>query len=229
MNLLSNAIKFTREGNIRVEAKQKEEDVFIDVIDTGIGIKPEDLSKLFTEYYMVNDDNNKRLNPAGNGLGLYLSRSLALLMKGDITAKSIYGKGTKFTVKLPVGTNNTNEETKVQNGIKEFTDPYLLGLDTKNISTTVTIDRNKKPRATNFEDSRVACFKHKKVVLVVDDDYYCALMLSRLIEMHSLNVERANNGVKAIEMVEARVEDPYALIIMDINMPEMSGLEVKHI
>ena len=229
MNLLSNAIKFTREGGICVKAKQKEKDVFIDVKDTGIGIKPEDLSNLFTEYYMVNDDNNKRLNPAGNGLGLYLSRSLAVLMKGDITVKSTYGRGTKFTVKLPVGTNNINEETKVQSAIKEFVDPSLLSLDTKNVSTTITIDRNRKPGATNFEDSRVACFKDKKAVLVVDDDYYCALMLSKLIEMHSLNVERANNGIKAIEMVEARVEDPYALIIMDINMPEMSGLEVKDI
>lgn len=223
---MSNAIKFTKKGSIRIKAKQQGKNVFIDVTDTGIGIKAEDVSKLFTEYYMVNDDNHKRLNPNGSGLGLYLSKSLAVLMKGDITVESTYNKGTKFTIRLPVESNNMNEENKIQTILGEYTEPSLVSFDTKGGSAMITVDCNKRSGSMNLEDSRVACFKRKKAVLIVDDDFCCTLMLSKKLQKLSLDVDKANNGPKAIEMVEARIEDPYALIIMDINMPEMSGLEV---
>ena len=103
MNLLGNAVKFTHEGQIelKVRGHSLEEDRFeltFEVKDTGIGIKEEDLSKLFHTFSQV--DTRKNRATTGSGLGLVISRNLARLMGGDLNVESVYGQGSVFTVKV---------------------------------------------------------------------------------------------------------------------------------
>ena len=87
-------------GGITISAKTINGNLQISIKDTGIGIKKEDLPKLFTEFCCLAEHQN--INPNGTGLGLYLSRKFAKLMNGSITVKSVYMKGTEFILEFPL-------------------------------------------------------------------------------------------------------------------------------
>jgi PAS domain S-box-containing protein len=102
LNLLSNATKYTRNGFIKmvVRGKIQEQTVFLtfEISDTGIGIKEEDVKKLFGTFIQFDKETNKGI--VGTGLGLAISRNLTRLMKGDIDVQSQYGSGSTFTVTI---------------------------------------------------------------------------------------------------------------------------------
>lgn len=100
LNLLSNAIKFTDSGGITVEAKSKDGKAVIKVADSGIGIKKSDLERLFKPFSQLDSGLTRQYE--GTGLGLSISERLIRLMDGDISVKSEYGKGTEFTITLPI-------------------------------------------------------------------------------------------------------------------------------
>jgi signal transduction histidine kinase len=99
VNFISNAIKFTDRGEIRIKILKKDRTVELSVQDTGIGIKKEDMPKLFQTFSRI--DLKDRIEE-GTGLGLYLSRKIAHLLGGDIKAESEFGKGSLFTLTLPL-------------------------------------------------------------------------------------------------------------------------------
>ncbi|HMG76588.1 MAG TPA: PAS domain S-box protein [Pyrinomonadaceae bacterium] len=101
INLTNNAIKFTDQGKVRIELGTRPVNghslATIDVIDTGVGIRPEDKAKLFQAFQQVDIDHRAE----GTGLGLYLSQKLAVLIKGRIELESEYGKGSVFRLLIP--------------------------------------------------------------------------------------------------------------------------------
>jgi adenylate cyclase len=102
LNLLSNACKFTKEGEIKLEARKVSNgSSFVEfaVSDTGIGMTPEQQAKLFEEFRQA--DASTAQNFGGTGLGLAITRKLARMMGGDVTVASEMGKGSVFTVRLP--------------------------------------------------------------------------------------------------------------------------------
>ena len=100
INLLSNAIKYTPEGgSIRVALKREGPSILATVADTGYGIGPEDLEKLFQEFYRANDPINQQVR--GTGLGLVLVKRIVEAHQGRIWANSEKGKGSTFSVSLP--------------------------------------------------------------------------------------------------------------------------------
>lgn len=102
LNLTSNAIKFTQTGQVRLRARHTATDpsaVALEVVDTGVGIAPEDVQRLFQAFVQVGDWRTRR--GEGTGLGLHLSRKLADLMGGTLTVTSIVGEGSTFTLTLP--------------------------------------------------------------------------------------------------------------------------------
>jgi adenylate cyclase len=104
LNLLSNACKFTKQGEVSLRARKVADgrDVIeLAVADTGIGMTPEQLTKLFQEFSQAEASTAK--NYGGTGLGLAITRKLARMMGGDVTVTSEPGKGSVFTVRLPVG------------------------------------------------------------------------------------------------------------------------------
>jgi len=101
MNLASNAVKFTDQGSVKIAARVPGDDnLEVRVIDTGAGIKEEDIDKLFQPFQQIDVSLTKKHE--GTGLGLYLAKKLADLLGGDISAESEYGKGSEFTFIVPL-------------------------------------------------------------------------------------------------------------------------------
>ena len=104
LNLLSNACKFTKQGEVKLKAQRvvgKRDWIEVAVSDTGVGMTPVQLSKLFEEFTQADVSTAQRFG--GTGLGLAISRKLARMMCGDVTVTSEPGKGSVFTVRLPAG------------------------------------------------------------------------------------------------------------------------------
>lgn len=99
-NLVDNAIKFTRAGQVRVLASHEGGMLHLDVIDTGVGMSPEQLAQIFEPFTQA--DNSLSREFGGTGLGTTLCRQLARLMGGDVQALSHLGEGSRFTVRLPL-------------------------------------------------------------------------------------------------------------------------------
>ena len=101
-NLLSNAVKFSKEegGTITIAAKREGDMARISVSDTGIGIKEEDIGKLFKEFHQLDSGSTRKYG--GTGLGLVITKKLIELHGGKIMVESRYGEGTTFTFSLPI-------------------------------------------------------------------------------------------------------------------------------
>ena len=100
LNLLSNAVKFTHHGGITVATTRDEADLRFDVTDTGIGIRSEDLSSIWEDFRQVDQSRTREFG--GTGLGLSITRKLVDALGGHVFAKSDFGKGSTFTVVLPI-------------------------------------------------------------------------------------------------------------------------------
>ncbi|MBA4379977.1 MAG: histidine kinase, partial [Anaerolinea sp.] len=115
MNLVSNAIKFTDQGSVQIVARILEgENLETRVIDTGIGIKREDMSKLFEPFQQIDVPLTK--SRQGTGLGLYLTKKLVTLLGGNISAKSEYGRGSEFTFTIPLQYKEEQKSEKDTSG-----------------------------------------------------------------------------------------------------------------
>ncbi|GHV51565.1 hypothetical protein FACS1894216_05940 [Synergistales bacterium] len=121
LNVLSNAVKYTREGYITFKVEGRRLDygqsaemlLSFEVTDTGIGLKPEDMPHLFDDFARFDPHSNR--NVEGTGLGLPITRSLARLMGGDVTAQSAYGHGSTFIVTIPVKVASHKPLASVEN------------------------------------------------------------------------------------------------------------------
>jgi signal transduction histidine kinase len=101
LNLVSNAIKYTDDGSIELRVVLDDTRARIRVSDTGVGVAPEDVGRIFDEFYRA-DSKSARLR-RGTGLGLTISRRLARALGGDVTVESRVGVGSTFTLELPLG------------------------------------------------------------------------------------------------------------------------------
>jgi CheY-like chemotaxis protein len=150
LNLLSNAVKYTHEGSITFTVSgTKQEDggilLSFEVADTGIGIRQEDIGKLFGSFSQVDSPKNQGIE--GTGLGLAISQNLCRLMGGDITVRSVYGEGSVFTARIPqeiVDSRPFRQETEAdrEGGGKRnigFTAPgaRVLAVDDSKVNLTV--------------------------------------------------------------------------------------------
>lgn len=98
-NLVGNAVKFTERGGVRVTAHHDGERLWVEVTDTGIGIAPDALDRLFEPFEQASDGHAR--THEGNGLGLAIVRDVVALMGGAVTVESVVGEGSRFRVRLP--------------------------------------------------------------------------------------------------------------------------------
>jgi len=106
VNLIDNAIKYTEQGEIGLRLRQENDWAVLQVSDTGIGIREEVLPRIFERFFVADPSRSKRLG--GTGLGLSIVKHIVQLHHGDISVDSRFGKGTTFTITLPVNENPTS-------------------------------------------------------------------------------------------------------------------------
>ncbi|KUJ60857.1 histidine kinase [Flavobacteriaceae bacterium CRH] len=217
-NLISNAIKFTEKGSVSLEIKINDDDskiICFIVKDTGIGI-PLEKQPLIFEAFQQADGSTKR-KYGGTGLGLSISRELAKLLRGEIILHSTEGKGSSFTLCLPVY-GSINKKVTVEKTpplqISEAEVEELKEVKTKYISTIIPDE---------IEDDRDTITEGDKVMLIVEDDINFA---------KSLLTFSRKNGYKGIVSVRGDYALNFAIlyrpvgILLDIELPIKSGWEV---
>lgn len=173
-NLIGNSIKFTNTGSIRFGYQLDEDFLKFTVTDTGSGISPDKITKVFDRF--IKGDNFTQ----GTGLGLPICKSIIEKMNGTISVVSNYGEGTCFTFTIP--------------------SEYILQ----------SFNRNDDPDA-----------KGSMVILVADDTNSHYLLIENMIGQ-MFRLRRAENGMEAVTMFQDETPD---LILMDIKMPIMNGIE----
>ena len=205
-NVLENAFIYTEKGSVewRLSAERDGDSLYLvsSVTDTGIGIKPEDLEKLFTDYREL--DARKMRNLAGTGLGLALTRRMVELMGGTISAESAYGKGSVFTVRIrqkPV--NEKNIDAHTLESLKKF---------------------SYSDKAPGAEAETQQLQLAGKRVLVVDDLEMNLEIAMSMLEPFGMEIDGVSSGSEALELVK-KGEPKYDVIFMDHMMPEMDGVQ----
>jgi PAS domain S-box-containing protein len=193
LNYATNAVKFTEKGTVTLRAlKQEETDdsvrVRFEVRDTGIGIAPEAMSRLFRNFEQA--DNSMTRKYGGTGLGLAITRRLAELMEGEAGAESTPEVGSTFwfTVKLKKGDEATVGPTE----------------------TAVDAEAEIRQRYAGHR------------ILIVDDEPINREVALMQLEFVDLVADTAEDGAEAVAMTQ---KNSYAAILMDMQMPELNGLE----
>ena len=189
-NLIGNAIKFTNQGKVtvsvaKVKAVGDQIELLFSVADTGIGIKEDDIPRLFNYFEQLDFFHTKRFE--GTGLGLAIVKNLVELMGGEVCVESEFGVGSTFSftcwVKIP-----QEEQTTMKASSPKVSE---IGNDVN--------------------------------LLLVEDDYVSQVVMKRICARKNWRVQVAANGMEALAML---ARNRYDLILLDVQMPEMSGFEV---
>nr|WP_052407127.1 HAMP domain-containing protein [Allokutzneria albata] len=221
-NLLSNAVKFTHTGGVELRIRHAEPAevstpelrtapgllAFV-VSDTGIGIPPEKLAVIFEAFRQADGTTSRKYG--GTGLGLSITRELTQLLGGELQVHSEPGRGSSFTLYLPL-----DSAVPDPNGV-----PTIAPVE-----TPAELPPAPRPQPMVIEPAALASMQtsarfHGEKVLIVDDDLRNVFALSAVLEMHGLHVVFADNGVAGVRALEQY--DDIALVLMDVMMPELDG------
>jgi len=198
INILNNAVKYTVRGvilfSIYGEYDEQGFNLVFSVKDTGIGIKPEDQAKLFGDFERFDSEKNRNIE--GTGLGLAITARLVDMMGGSIFVDSLYGSGSKFTIRLP---QRVIDDTPIGN--------YL---DYR--------------RTNNKEDKDIQrdYIAPEAKVLIVDDLAINRKVITRLLSKTQIMTVEADSGQKMLELIE---KEHFDLILLDHMMPGMDGVD----
>ncbi|RJQ73755.1 HAMP domain-containing protein [Pseudonocardiaceae bacterium YIM PH 21723] len=225
-NLLSNAVKFTHDGSVRLHIGMADADevqipalrdvaarIKFSVEDTGIGIPEDKLDVIFEAFQQADGTTSRKYG--GTGLGLSISRDLTDLLGGELQVRSTPGKGSEFTLFLPITT-----------GVRQITPPQspakAAPLSLESSKPALPAARpDAEGQAHSGEPSPGAPRFHGEKVLIVDDDMRNVFALTHVLELHGLSVVYADNGLAGIRALEQY--DDIDLVLMDIMMPELDG------
>ncbi|MDR1069230.1 MAG: response regulator [Gracilibacteraceae bacterium] len=209
-NLISNAMKYTKEGSVTwsVSCERDEGGAWLTarVADTGIGIRPEDLRKLFSEYNQVDTKSNRMIE--GTGLGLSITKMMVEMMDGAITVESEFGKGSVFTARIRQG---------------YVTDVPIGKEIAENLRHFHYCDNK---RRSNAKLARIRLPYAR--VLVVDDVQTNLDVAKGMMKPYGMQIDCVTGGRQAVGRIrEAKVV--YNAIFMDHMMPEMDGIEAARV
>ena len=190
INLLSNAIKFTEVGEVTLTSWSDGEHLNFEVTDSGIGMSPEQVKRLFGRFEQADGTISRRFG--GTGLGLYISLNLAQLMEGSIEASSREGEGSTFRLTLPYRPSDI-----------VATPPEQQQSSTSVLSEKLVGD-----------------------VLIAEDTPALMALERRSLEQMGATVTPAHNGEEAVKLGTSKQFD---LILMDMQMPIMDGIEATRV
>ena len=201
VNLVGNAVKFTENGSIRIGAsflphwRSDQSAVSVAVTDTGIGISPESLQRLFQPFMQAETSTARRFG--GTGLGLAISHQIVTALGGELSVRSVLGEGSTFTVTIPTGDIA---------GVQLLESPgEVICEDEASARWT--------PNAGVLRGVRI---------LLAEDSIDNQVLLRAVLGSVGAEVEVVENGRMAVERVKT---DTFDVVLMDMNMPEMDGYE----
>lgn len=195
-NLVANAVKFTAHGSVEIKAEIRDDAVQIAVVDTGIGIASDKLDCIFEEFRQADESTTK--NFGGTGLGLSIARKYAFMLGGSILVASTPGKGSVFTIRLPLKIDTPSTTGKSED-VAEYT-PVV------------------RPQTLPVAQSG-----YGKSILVVEDNESAIIQLKDILIGQGYTVQLAKDGREALEQIECCLPDA---MILDLMMPEVDGYDV---
>ena len=200
-NLLSNALKYTSEGGkISLQAIKKDERVIISVTDSGCGISNNELPYIFDRFYQAKNAGR------GTGIGLAIVKAFTELHHGVVSATSVEGKGSTFSINIPVRQEGAVSKQPTEK-VEQLVEPSAI----KEIPNQARhIDELVQPHQTD-----------KPEVLIIDDNIDIRTYL-RSVLSEKYNVSEASDGKVGLELARKIVPD---IVLSDIMMPVMDGLE----
>lgn len=217
LNLLSNAVKFTREGEISVSLKQEGHHVLLMVADTGVGIAPEEIGHVFERFHRATNENGRTIE--GSGIGLSLVQEIVRLHGGDVTVESAPGRGSRFRVRLPLGTAHLDAtQIKPVGAIPHSAAaarPYVEAM------FGWTMAGEEAPNSHSGEAGTIEDGPRFRI-LVADDNPDMREYLSSLLSPFA-DVDVVVDGHEATVSLERR---RYDLLVADVMMPRIDGFEV---
>ncbi len=196
INLISNAVKFTDKGSVTCKVYKKKDEIIVSVLDTGIGIAPEDYAAVFEQFKQVGGDTLTD-KPKGTGLGLPICKEIVEHHGGRIWLESKVGKGSTFSFSLPVINSKREKPVHFDDLVKQLKE--------------------------QMANSKFKVIGKDATILVVDDDDSIRSLLQQELSDAGYLIEQATNGKEALESVRKNRPD---LIILDVMMPEMNGFDV---
>ena len=224
INIAGNAAKFTEKGSIKIRVEnlsdiQEKEGLMISVIDTGVGIRPEDLKKLFGAFEQVDMQMNRF--KGGTGLGLSISQNLVRLMGGTIGVKSEYGKGSCFYFTLPQERVGSSCCSGVYKPLFDKALPVEDKPELKSIPLSLI---NRSEFAFLFVEKKATLdFTAPQArVLIVDDNEVNLQVAEGLLKKFKVQCFKALSGYESLDLLK---EQSFDIIFMDHQMPGMDGIE----
>lgn len=226
-NLLYNAMKFTPAGGrITVRVAPAGDHCLLQVKDTGIGIRTEQIPHLFERFHQAEGSANRSYE--GSGLGLALVKELVELHKGKISMDSVYGEGSTFTVWLQTETAHlpldrvleVPTQIELRSAAVELADLELVDPEAEEFLNTGAGVNNVDTSSPQppYTPAPPHCS-----ILVVDDNPDLRTYVSSILRSSGYQVQTARNGVEGFRMAQTHSPD---LIVTDLMMPQMSGLEM---
>jgi signal transduction histidine kinase/DNA-binding response OmpR family regulator len=199
-NLVSNAAKFTHDGRISVLAERRNMDdrewISFRVSDTGIGLDPEQIVRLFQPFTQADTSTTRKFG--GTGLGLAITRRFCQMMGGDVTVHSAPGEGSVFTINLPATIHELTQ------AVASSTEPSQLPL--------IEVSSDTEPLAAI-----------RTCVLVIDDDAVQRDLMQRYLRKEGFNVRTAKGGAEGLRLARQLLP---AAITLDVMMPDIDGWSV---
>ena len=204
LNLIGNAIKFTNAGSVSILVSESSSKIAptikIQITDTGIGIEKDKLPLIFEKFTQA--ENTRTRSFGGTGLGLTISNSLVNAMNGSLKVSSVYSEGSTFTIRLPL--------TPVTVETREQVNLPAPEAHADNPETQKTKPNHKPPTARNLK------------VLIAEDDEINTLIITKFLDLPKVDFTLCSNGADAVKAYELAYFD---LILMDVSMPVMDGIE----
>ena len=199
-NILTNAVKYTERGSVTLSVNYLNIDndniyLCISVSDTGIGIKEEDLKKLFSAFERIEEERNRTIE--GTGLGMNITKQLLTMMGAELRVASVYGQGSNFS--FQVAQKVLNREP-----IGDFEEAYKQSLLSQHK------DYHESFKAPNTS------------ILIVDDTEMNLTVIKGLLKQTEIQIDTALSGQECLKMVKKK---KYDLIFLDHMMPEMDGIQ----
>lgn len=213
INLISNAIKYsTKGGMVSVTLNHSQGKAIFAIQDEGIGIAEENRNKIFGSFYHHPSDNQSANGiEQSTGIGLSLTKSLLQCHRGEIQVKSKIGKGSTFTVTIPI----------VKEYYKDLPDDSPMVLLSSRLGEKVSMEfETDHYQMTGSQELPVQQGAHSYSLLIVDDHTSIISLLDNILS-GKYNIHKAHNGKKALEVLE---EERIDLVVSDVIMPDMDGL-----